>query len=495
MARVDAPARSTQLDRDIQGARNEFTAVSTTLDALNARFSAIVRLLEDDNAALRQRLLALDSPQHALALARLAHENADLRRALLAAQAERTAAERARDAALAKLQNMRTVMEDLLSEHRASLGAHSHHDPIDDREPALRPLAGSTRVPAPQSSTAAPSSTASSRRTSAASIFPMPSTSTSTSTSASAFAPDHPPPPAAPRLGPAFSPARKPKPAPAPGPRTALLTALLTAPAPPAPLFELSPGSSDSGMSVRYNPDGSPAPASGPAKWRIHFVKPPPSAKVLEGPIAFARLEGMLELDHETKRAVYNMQTSPTDTPRLHLAGGYAFLRDPIFLECPSATYIVDWTRPVHNHNHNSDHDPNSDLDPDPDRDAHLARALSAADALHTLVYSSRKQGWYYLGRQHWAPVDVRPVWPMLAPKAQRALAARRARGSAPADVSRMLARGALVQRAVELRLAGAGALAAGLLGRIREVTMATVRGSVGGGDADDAGDVGDVDL
>ena len=233
MARVDAPARSTQLDRDIQGARNEvrlthpslphpphsppphrtapqFTAVSTTLDALNARFSAIVRLLEDDNAALRQRLLALDSPQHALALARLAHENADLRRALLAAQAERTAAERARDAALAKLQNMRTVMEDLLSEHRASvstphphrstrapaddrprsqLGAHSHHDPIDDREPALRPLAGSTRVTAPQSSTAAPSSTASSRRTSAASIFPMPSTSTS----ALAFAPDHPP--------------------------------------------------------------------------------------------------------------------------------------------------------------------------------------------------------------------------------------------------------------------------------------------------------------
>ena len=64
-----------------------------------------------------------------------------------------------------------------------------------------------------------------------------------------------------------------------------------------------------------------------------------------------------------------------------------------------------------------------------------------------------------------------------------------------PAKWGHWLARGALVQRAVELRLAGAGALAAGLLGRIREVTMVTVRGSVGGGDADDAGDVGDVDL
>jgi len=66
-------------------------------------------------------------------------------------------------------------------------------------------------------------------------------------------------------------------------------------------MLNLSPGSSESGFSVMYDePHGSTLSADPRTKWRIHFARPPISAKLVIGPVGFVDLVDRLSLDEET---------------------------------------------------------------------------------------------------------------------------------------------------------------------------------------------------
>ena len=87
-----------------------------SLAQVHDRLSASLQKAENENAALRERIRDLEGSS--TEIRRLRSENAKLTQQLAAVAPEREELVRERDASLKKLQNMRKVMRDLLSEQR-----------------------------------------------------------------------------------------------------------------------------------------------------------------------------------------------------------------------------------------------------------------------------------------------------------------------------------------------------------------------------------------
>ena len=188
------------------------------------------------------------------------------------------------------------------------------------------------------------------------------------------------------------------------------------APAPPGPVASGS-GSAAAGAAA--------APVQ---KWRIHFAKPPSSAAVvaLAKPVTTATLVQNLELDEEAVSFFFSLKSRffiiartvlirivsshhrreipsssmfletsvqtgqrsdflllrslssrPKGTLRLYICEpfGLAFLYDPILLESPEATYVVEWCELKVSHN----------------TKAQIASAKERHTELHTFVYAPRR--------------------------------------------------------------------------------------------------------
>ncbi|KAH9985211.1 hypothetical protein BJV74DRAFT_886342 [Russula compacta] len=225
---------------------------------------------------------------------------------------------------------------------------------------------------------------------------------------------------------------------------------------PPSPSrilsLHLSPGISE-GLSVQYDdapapgpvPSGSGSAGAGAAvaavqKWRIHFAKPPASAAVvaLAKPVTTAALVQNLELDEEARRSIERLSSRQTGTLGLHICEpfGLAFLYDPILLESPEATYVVEWCELKASHI----------------TKAYIASAKERHTELHTFVYAPRRNGWHYLGQQRWSMGSIKSIWHSLAPLAQRAVVNRSSQDASPADISRGLKQGQIEQLTIELQ-------------------------------------------
>ena len=79
----------------------------------------------------------------------------------------------------------------------------------------------------------------------------------------------------------------------------------------------------------------------------------------------------------------------------IHDAFGLAFLYDPILLESPEATYVVEWSEAAGARTTKT----------------YITEAREKHAELHTFIYAPRKNGWQYLGQQRWSLVDIRSIW------------------------------------------------------------------------------------
>ncbi|KAH9042855.1 hypothetical protein EDB84DRAFT_1472754 [Lactarius hengduanensis] len=204
--------------------------------------------------------------------------------------------------------------------------------------------------------------------------------------------------------------------------------------------LNVSPGMSE-GLSVQYED----ATASGagssriPKKWRLHFAKAPTTAEAVAiKPVPTAVLAEKLELDEESRRAIDDLSLLPAGSFRLYIQEvfGLAFLYDPILLESPEATYVVEW----------------SEATGAGTTKTYINNAKEKHAEMHTFIYAPRKSGWQYLGQQRWNVADIKSIWNSLVPPAQRALAARRSQDADIAEIARGLKKGQLEQLTVELQ-------------------------------------------
>ncbi|KAH9960420.1 hypothetical protein BC827DRAFT_393109 [Russula dissimulans] len=224
----------------------------------------------------------------------------------------------------------------------------------------------------------------------------------------------------------------------------ALSPGLTSSPALP-PVFNSSMGISE-GLSLQY--DDAARPVTSPAgigaatvqKWRIHFAKPPISSMVvgLAKPVPTASLVENLELDDESKRGIEGLSSEPASSLRLYINDifGLAFLYDPVFLESPEATYVVEWCEVKASQNTR----------------AYITMARQKHTELHTFIYAPRKNGWHYLGQQQWNVVETKSIWTSLGPPAQNALAARSSQTGDPVEITRGLKRGQIEQLTIQLQ-------------------------------------------
>jgi len=102
----------------------QLASVVASLAQVHDRLSASLQKAENENAALRERIRDLEGSS--TETRRLRSENAKLTQQLAAVAPEREELVRERDASLKKLQNMRKVMRDLLSEQRVTRIPHVH---------------------------------------------------------------------------------------------------------------------------------------------------------------------------------------------------------------------------------------------------------------------------------------------------------------------------------------------------------------------------------
>ncbi|TFY77952.1 hypothetical protein EWM64_g6059 [Hericium alpestre] len=450
---------------DLEWARKDFATVTSTLDQVHSRLASALRAAHTENAELKQRISELEASTGDIE--RLRAESRALASELVKRNkelGEREAKVDEREMLQKKLANMRRVMRDLLSEQKNALLPTDVADDIRSHVSDGVGVDSSSATVRPHHSRTA--STSSSPQTDVTiineDVLPTPPASQSSSFSAL-----HGPVPSG--LGPAFeedkthrhagkqrvasasnSPAGSPF---APRSQTSdLLTPPRTLGRGPRPMaqaqgsmrlsnlsmIELSPGSSESGYSMREDRDDDMPVAN---RWKIHVAKPPRLAGGNTGPFEFRELSESfgLDVDEETVSALDALSDEPTDSLRLHIASSNktGFLYDPNLLETPNGTYVVSWGSAKTN--------------------AKIA-AYIAPDArkegLQMFMWSTKKGGWFYLGKHKFTIPNIRAIWDVLTPHAQRTLAAKHS-GSSVAEFAALIKSGELKQLTVRLERMG----------------------------------------
>ncbi|VDC04119.1 unnamed protein product [Peniophora sp. CBMAI 1063] len=208
-----------------------------------------------------------------------------------------------------------------------------------------------------------------------------------------------------------------------------------------------SPGaiSEIEGPSVQYDHDHS-QPSASPStrgtsssrpKWRIHFAKAPTTSRIATSFVTQGTLSSTLGFDRDIDNVLSSLGQREPNSMRLVVREGYGFIFDPVVLENPRATYLVDWGDVIKN-----------------DEVTRYIASLTANDStLHTFIYSAKNLGWLYLGHCEWdVTEEVGTVWSMLNSAAQKTLAGRRAAQRSPAQFLHKLAHSELVQLVVHLK-------------------------------------------
>ncbi|KZV65662.1 hypothetical protein PENSPDRAFT_116327 [Peniophora sp. CONT] len=206
-----------------------------------------------------------------------------------------------------------------------------------------------------------------------------------------------------------------------------------------------SPGamSEIEGPSVHYDHDAPRHPvspgstSSSHAKWRIHFAKAPTTIRISSSFIAHDALSSVLAFNDETNMTLSSLGQREPNGMRMLIAAGYGFVFDPVVLENPRASYLVDW----------------GDVNKNEAVKQYIMSCTANDRALHTFIFSAKNHGWLYLGHCEWnVTQEVGPVWPMLNSPAQRTLAGRRASQNSSANFLSRLKESELVQLVVHIQ-------------------------------------------
>ncbi|KAH9972957.1 hypothetical protein BGW80DRAFT_276586 [Lactifluus volemus] len=451
------------------------------------RICSTIRQFQEDNAELQNRVQELEQHDPSTELQRLREENADLRAKLAAATTTMSEITWERDALLLKVHTIKQVLEKArsprpmtdrkIARYEFFRGITSGGDVHSNPDPG--PSASQRAAPTTEFSSPTRTDVSSSPMTDVTvmhdefgrTLRPSESTSGSSnsqpsqplSTHSSATLTDnHPRSREAPTtsLGAPFVDARTAASASASTSTPPTLHAgtvradLNGSPVrhPPSAVhlasLNVSPGMMSEGLSVQYDDTSRSGPvgvATTIQKWRIHFGRPPNSATVaaLAKPVTTGTLVQKLELDGEAIRSIEGLSSIPAGSLRFYISDpfGLAFLYDPILLESPETTYLVEWGEVTANQNSKT----------------YITNATEKHTELHTFIYAQRKDTWHYIGQQRWRPVGIKSIWPALAVPAQRALAARRAQNVDPVEIAQGLRRGKLEQLTVELEQVSRG--------------------------------------
>ncbi|KAF8488475.1 hypothetical protein F5888DRAFT_1799013 [Russula emetica] len=471
---------------DIVWLHTQLTGQANGLSGIYERIAYTIRELQDDKAALQNRIEELEQGDPSAEVRRLREENSILRARLATSAKEKSEITWERDALLRKLNGIKQLVDgpafDAINVStdapkaepgpgRVSSTVRPKDDPHDHPRTVTQQSGSITEHTSPTHTVSSPRTDVTIAHDSFGRIIrPVRSQATSSTTTTTTSDPrEASKPPSthtsatvidvrnrsqdtAPRsLGPAFVDARETTAALRTPPTHRLLSAdstgspMRASPGTATRILSLStsPRTSE-GLSMQYDMTpprfGTRTVAGDTAKmvqkWRIHFAKPPKSATVtaLAKPVTTEVLVRNLELDEKARRSIEALSSEPAGSLRLYISDappGLAFFYDPILLESPEATYVVEW----------------SEAKASQKSRAYITTAKEKHTELHTFMYAPRKNVWYYLGERHWSLADIKTLWDSLGPAQHVA-----ARSSDPESISHGLERGELEQLTIELQ-------------------------------------------
>ncbi|KAH8982799.1 hypothetical protein EDB92DRAFT_1892798 [Lactarius akahatsu] len=453
---------------DIAWLHSQLSDHAHGLNGVYVRVSRAIQHLEDEKSALQKRVEELERDNHPTSEARrLREENATLRAKLATTAKEKAEVTHERDVLLRKLNGVKQLVFDPAFDGKSASNDTHNAGPgpstaASSSVPTRDPRAVTTSTTSTQRAVSAPQAFSSARTdisepvtdvtvildSPGRAVRPRPRTTPTRAASGSQQ-------PLSMHSSMTLMDSRLHSQDEAPAALGAPFVDVRTAASPPADangspqrrtsvahVFSLnvSPGMSE-GLSVQY--EDATASGAGPSripkKWRLHFAKPPTTAEAVAiKPVPTAVLAEKLELDEESRRAIEDLSLLPAGSFRLYIQEmfGLAFLYDPILLESPEATYVVEW----------------SEATGAGTTKTYINNAKEKHTEMHTFIYAPRKSGWQYLGQQRWNVADIKSIWNSLVSPAQRALAARRSQDADIAEIARGLKKGQLEQLTVELQ-------------------------------------------
>ncbi|KAF9464358.1 hypothetical protein BDZ94DRAFT_1307889 [Collybia nuda] len=144
-------------------------------------------------------------------------------------------------------------------------------------------------------------------------------------------------------------------------------------------------------------------------EWRVHYSKPPASASISTGPVSHSKLVRCAIIKEETVGDLKSLDLDPEFGLRLHIEGDRVFVYDPIFLEGPSQTYILEWSRVQVNQKTRE----------------YITRGGAKMPVFHTFTFPTTENShkWYYIGMHSWVATELPwSVWESLGQKSRQKL-------------------------------------------------------------------------
>jgi len=363
------------LQTDLQALRDELTGVTATLGCVHERLTEITRRLEEECVAYRAKIVALEAQNREILTAAkwLRVQNIEMERLVGQRKPEIDRAIEARDAAFRKLHHSRKVIRDLLEESKMGFLSQGdskafrtcyHH--TQAREQAEN-FIKSDRAVQGEDNTLSDLDSDDTVRLKRDMGIDLANHDGENQTSL--------------LIGPSNHEQRR------------------------------SEGIERNNLEASPKPDSkkslslhSRASSSDHEVWTIQYSKPPSSTELTFGPLTWDTLPVRLGLDKETMDSLEALGSSTEHCLRLHLTRDMAFLYDPIFLESPSASYIIDWGRKMINQK----------------MEMHLNQGVNPV--FHTFVFPKKKDcgEWFYVGAHTWIVAEVWKVWPTLSPRSKQ---------------------------------------------------------------------------
>jgi len=149
--------------------------------------------------------------------------------------------------------------------------------------------------------------------------------------------------------------------------------------------------------------------SSDQTSWRIHYSRPPLSIAIASGPMPWADLARRLSLNDETMTSLQGLATINQHGLRIQIIGDLAFIYDPIILEGPSTTCLIDWGRKSRNMGALK----------------YITRGRTVNPVFHTFFFPVKMDCWYYFGAMTWTTIEQRSMWPALSIKSKAKLTAK----------------------------------------------------------------------
>lgn len=132
--------------------------------------------------------------------------------------------------------------------------------------------------------------------------------------------------------------------------------------------------------------------------WYIEYSRPPATAVLTTTTsLTYAELQERLRLDDETMLSIESLENMQTPGMRVQIHGDLMFLCQPIVLEGPDSTYLVDWGEEAVNEGTVKYLTQNE------------CRPVNTV--FHAFVNPKAQDAWWYLGAHKLSPADTPSVW------------------------------------------------------------------------------------